>query len=67
MTQIDLSRAVWRRANRSQQGGNCVEVANLSQVIAVRDSKNPGGAKLIFSDESWRWFADRVKRGRYEL
>jgi hypothetical protein len=64
---IGLSRAQWRKSARSTpEGANCVEVAPLAQAIAVRDSKNPDGPKLIFGDESWRRFADGVKRGRYE-
>jgi hypothetical protein len=60
--------SAWRKSMRSTpEGANCVEVAALSQLIAVRDSKNPDGGKLIFTGESWRRFADDVKRGRYEL
>ena len=34
----DLSRAVWRKARRSQHNGGCVEVAaNLDEVVAVED------------------------------
>ena len=46
MTGIDLSRAEWRKSSYSGQSGNCVEVArNLPGLIAVRDSKEPDGAK----------------------
>ena len=40
----DLSNAHWRKSTRSQNGGNCVEVAPLAEVIAVRDSKDPSGS-----------------------
>jgi hypothetical protein len=40
MTEVDLSRAEWRKASYSGQSGNCVEVArNLPGLVAVRDSK----------------------------
>jgi Domain of unknown function (DUF397) len=42
MTEIDLSRAVWRKSSYSGQSGNCVEVArNLPAHVAIRDSKSP--------------------------
>ena len=57
MTGIDLSRAEWRKSSYSSQSGNCVEVArNLSGLVAVRDSKQPDGAKLMVSRETWRVF-----------
>ena len=57
MTEIDLSRAEWRKSSYSSQSGNCVEVArNLPGQIAVRDSKEPDGTKLVVSRETWRAF-----------
>jgi hypothetical protein len=57
MTGIDLSRAEWRKSSYSGQSGNCVEVArNLPGLVAVRDSKEPDGAKLMVSRETWRAF-----------
>ena len=57
MTGIDLSRAEWRKSSYSSQSGNCVEVArNLSGLVAVRDSKEPDGARLVVSRETWRAF-----------
>ena len=57
MTEIDLSRADWRKSSYSGQSGNCVEVArNLPGLVAVRDSKAPGGARLLFSPEAWESF-----------
>ena len=44
MSEIDLSRAEWRKSSYSGQDGNCVEVAsNLLGLVAVRDSKQPDG------------------------
>ncbi|MFG2084727.1 MULTISPECIES: DUF397 domain-containing protein [unclassified Spirillospora] len=63
MTNADLSRAVWRKSSRSGNGGNCVEVAALHHDIAVRDSKNPTGPKLMLTRADWRAFTDAVKRG----
>jgi hypothetical protein len=44
--------------------GNRVEVArNVPGVIAVRDSKNPDGAALIFSPYQWQAFTAQVRAG----
>jgi hypothetical protein len=64
---IDLSRAVWRKSARSNNGGACVEVAHLGYAVAVRDSKNSDGPKLIFTPSSWRSFILLVKNGRHDL
>jgi len=57
MTEIDLSRAEWRKSSYSGQDGNCVEVArNLPGLVAVRDSEKPDVVKLVISQETWRVF-----------
>jgi Domain of unknown function (DUF397) len=62
MTEIDLSRAEWHTSSYSSQSGNCVEVArNLPGLVAVRDSKTPGGAKIVVSRETWRVFVRGVR------
>ncbi|GAA3738989.1 hypothetical protein GCM10022225_22520 [Plantactinospora mayteni] len=60
---MDLTGALWRKSTRSGgNGGACVEVAdNLSEVVAVRDSKDPTGPVLAFRPESWRTFVDLAK------
>ena len=62
MTEIDLSRAEWHKSSYSSQSGNCVEVArNLPELVAVRDSKEPDGAKLMVTPETWRVFIRGVR------
>ncbi len=64
----DLTHAAWRKSTRSNDGGNCVEVAdNLPGVIAVRDSKNPTGPALTFSPSEWAAFTSGVKDGEFNL
>jgi hypothetical protein len=57
MTEVDLSCTEWRKSSHSSQSGNCVEVArNLPRLVAVRDSREPDGARLVVSSETWRVF-----------
>ncbi len=64
----DLSRARWRTSSYSGANNNCVEVAsNLPGIVAVRDSKDPDAAQLVFSRARWAAFAARVKRGQFDL
>ena len=61
---LDLSRAIWRKSTFSNgSGGDCVEVArNLPGIVAVRDSKNPNGPKLVVSAATWRAFLRSLAR-----
>jgi hypothetical protein len=65
---IDLSRAIWRKAKRSNGGnGGCVEIAaNLPQV-AVRDSKRPEGGAHVVERPAFTTFLEDVKAGRYDI
>lgn len=54
-------RAQWRKSSYSGNTGNCVEVAALDGLIAVRDSKDPSGPALTFSPESWQEFTAALK------
>ncbi|GAA2090831.1 DUF397 domain-containing protein [Actinomadura alba] len=59
---------LWRKSSRSTDtGGDCVEVVGLDRAVAVRDSKNPDGAKLLFSAAEWRAFTCHVKAGEHTL
>jgi Domain of unknown function (DUF397) len=60
---MDLTHADWRKTSYSgTNGGNCVEVArNLPGVVAVRDSKNPGGPALVFTPADWEAFTAGLK------
>jgi hypothetical protein len=64
----DLSQAAWRKARSSSFNGGCVEVAaNLSGVIAVRDSKRPEGGAHIVGRAAFAAFLADAKEGRYDL
>ena len=65
---MDLSRIEWRKSSyTSSNGGTCVEVGVGPQVVAVRDSKDPGGPALVFSAAEWGVFIGYLKDGRVAL
>ncbi|MEU1644310.1 DUF397 domain-containing protein [Micromonospora zamorensis] len=58
----DLTGAVWHKSSRSNNGGNCVEVAdNLPGIVGLRDSKDPSGPVLTFSPAAWATFVLAAK------
>lgn len=58
----------WQKSIRSTDtGGQCVEVADLASAVAVRDSKDPDGPKLVFGAGAWSAFAARAKGGQLDL
>ena len=54
-------RVGWRRSTYSFSNGNCVEVAGIGTVIAVRDSQDRDGPQLAFAPAQWVAFAAAVK------
>jgi|HubBroStandDraft_6_1064221.scaffolds.fasta_scaffold185269_3 hypothetical protein len=63
--ETSLSQAAWRKSSYSGGAQNCVEVAgNLPGAVGVRDSKDPDGQALVFTNLAWRAFADQVKSGK---
>jgi hypothetical protein len=65
-----LTRAVWKKSTRSGSAGggdsNCVEVADIGDGIAVRDSKEPAGS-VVFSPARWSAFIAGVKANEFDL
>jgi hypothetical protein len=56
--------ADWRKSTCSgTSGDNCVQVATAAPRVAVRDSKDPDGARLVFRPTEWRRFMRRVQDG----
>jgi len=56
---------VWRKSSYSgSNGGDCVEVARTRPAaVAVRDSKDPDGPKLLFTPAAWAEFTTSVRTG----
>jgi uncharacterized protein DUF397 len=56
----------WRRGSACS-GGNCVEVAVLTDHVLIRDSKNPDVAPLSFTHEEWIAFVKGVEKGEFRF
>ncbi|MEV5887809.1 DUF397 domain-containing protein [Nonomuraea fuscirosea] len=59
--------AAWRKATFSDNGGGCVEVAFGENGVGLRDSKNPAGPTLNFSNSEWDAFLSGVYAGEFDL
>jgi hypothetical protein len=52
----------WRKASYSgNNGGNCVEVGQTADTIAVRDTTDRVGAVLSIPASAWQTFTDGLK------
>ncbi|MFH9422530.1 DUF397 domain-containing protein [Streptomyces sp. NPDC017529] len=55
--------STWRKSSYSGASeGNCLEVADgATGIVLVRDSKNPDGPVLVFSDAAFASFVGAVR------
>ncbi|MFE0925929.1 DUF397 domain-containing protein [Streptomyces mutabilis] len=51
---VDLAHARWRKSSYSGGANDCVEVAELSEHTAVRDSKDINRGPLLFTKAAMR-------------
>ncbi|MFD6097414.1 DUF397 domain-containing protein [Nocardiopsis flavescens] len=54
----------FRKSSYSSTHRDCVEVADLPGMSAVRDTKHPEEGHLSFGAPEWRVFVDSVKAAR---
>ncbi|MEV7928520.1 DUF397 domain-containing protein [Kitasatospora sp. NPDC088779] len=63
---LDLRGLTWTKSSHSGGGGNCVEVATRGYQRYVRDSKNPDGPVLTFTQQAFIRFIAVVVAGEYD-
>ncbi|MFE6060109.1 DUF397 domain-containing protein [Streptomyces sp. NPDC056431] len=64
-TNQNLAGARWRKSSYSgDNGGQCIEIADLTAHIAVRDSKNPEGPAFLATPAAFTAFVAAAAEGR---
>lgn len=65
---LDRTFGEWRKSSFSNPNGNqCVEVAVSTDAVALRDSKNPDGAVLVFNHGEWTAFVAGIAAGELRV
>jgi hypothetical protein len=67
MTGLEPPALKWRKATASQGSQGCVELAPLPNAVAIRDSKDPEGSRLVLGTETARTVLTAVKHGHHSL
>lgn len=63
----ELDGAVWRKSQRSNSQGACVELARLdSATVAMRNSRDPRGTALIYSADAVRAMVGALRNGQFD-
>ncbi|WP_411142331.1 DUF397 domain-containing protein [Streptomyces sp. x-80] len=56
--------SAWFKSSHSNDtGGSCVEIADLTSQVAIRDSKNKSGPALVVPTAAWASFVGLVCSG----
>jgi hypothetical protein len=59
--------AVWQKSQRSNSQGACVELARLdSATVAIRNSRDPRGAALVYPAEAVRAMVSALRAGEFD-
>jgi Domain of unknown function (DUF397) len=63
----ELTGAVWRKSERSNSQGACVELARLdSATVAMRNSRDPQGTALIYPAGAVRAMVSALRAGEFD-
>ncbi|MEV0622390.1 DUF397 domain-containing protein [Nonomuraea sp. NPDC050404] len=56
----------WVKSSYSGGNGDCFELGRSGELIAVRDSKDPDGARLYFTRAEWNAFRKGLVDGEFD-
>ncbi|TDD85348.1 DUF397 domain-containing protein [Actinomadura darangshiensis] len=60
---MDMAKVVWRKSSyTTANGGECVELTSVVEVVAVRDSKDPDGPQLVVTRRAFAALLADLKR-----
>jgi hypothetical protein len=63
----ELLSATWKKSQRSNSQGACVEIARLaSGTVAMRNSRDPRGTALICSTDTVRALVSALRTGEFD-
>lgn len=58
--------ARWVKSRYSNAEGNCVEVARVDGGVAMRNSRDPDGPALVYTDAELAAFVAGAKAGEFD-
>lgn len=65
--ELDLSNAEWLRAEESEGEDEAIEIAFVGEYIAMRNSAEPDGTVLVFTEAEWDAFVLGAKDGEFDF
>jgi hypothetical protein len=67
MSAADLAGATWRKSQRSNSQGACVELARIdTSTVAMRNSRDPRGTALIYPADAVRAMVAALRAGEFD-
>lgn len=57
----------WQKSSYSGDTANCVEQGDCRcDGVPIRDSKDPSGPVLVFTETAWSEFLTAIKQGQFD-
>ena len=56
----------WLKAHSSSANGACIEIASATGNIAIRDSKDPNGPILVYTQSEFSAFLEGARKGEFD-